>query len=126
MAVIQIPSRINDNFGDGFNWFFTIVEKIRNTPQGESIELDMTACSFLNPFFLLPFRLLINEEGKTRKIIIRNDGTNQAFRNYLNLISFEGGLQPETIAGQDYESVLSQYSSKTYIPIINFPATRSQ
>jgi len=125
MAVIQIPSRINDNFGDGFDRFLTIMGKIRNVPQGEVIELDMTGCSFLNPFFLLPFMLLINEEGKTREIITRNNGTNHSFRNYLNLISFEGGLQPETITNEDYDSVLSKYNGKTYIPIINFPATRA-
>jgi len=126
MTVIQIPSRINDNFGDGFSWFFAIMGKIRNVPQGETIELDMTSCSFLNPFFLLPFMLLVSEEGKKREITIRNNGTNHSFRKYLNLISFEGGLQPENITGEDYESVLSQYNSKTYIPIINFPATRAQ
>lgn len=125
MAIIHIPLRISDNFGDGFDQFLMIMRKIRSVPQEEPIELDMTTCSFLNPFFLLPFMLLANEEGKIRQISIRNNGTNHSFRSYLNLISFGSGLQPENIADDNYESVLNQYGSKTYIPIINFPATRT-
>jgi anti-sigma regulatory factor (Ser/Thr protein kinase) len=68
--------------------------------------------------------LLIIEEGKTREITIRNNSVNQSFNSYLNLISFGAGLKPETIESGDYKSRLDYYRSKTYIPIINFPATR--
>jgi hypothetical protein len=54
MAVIKVPSRISDNFGDGLDQFFVIVGKIRSCPVIEPIELDLTSSTFLNPFFCSP------------------------------------------------------------------------
>jgi len=125
MRIIQIPSRINDGFGDGLNWFFSILRQVRAVPPDEAIEMDMTGCNFLNPFFLLPFMLLVKGEGKERPITIRNDGNNEGFRIYTDLISFGNGLQPENIPGGNYEALLNEYGGKTYIPIINFPANRN-
>lgn len=124
MANIPIPSRINDDFGDGLNKFFWVMGKIRAFPKGEVIELDMTKCVFLNPLFLLPLMMLVKEENKIRQITIRRDGTYEGFNNYLNFIYFTDGLQPENIPDSNYKAFLSLYKSKTYVPIINFPAGR--
>jgi hypothetical protein len=59
-----------------------------------------------------------------RKFIVRNDGSNLEFRSYLERIHFGSGLLPESAAAEGYDSLIEPYSAKTYIPIINFPATR--
>jgi hypothetical protein len=126
MATIKVPSRISDNFGDGLDQFFLIVGQINDCPINEAIELDMTSCTFLTPFFLLPLMVLIKSLELERKIDIRNDAPSSYFRTYLDYIHFGDGLLPESTTVGEYDSLLDQYSAKTYIPIINFPATRSK
>jgi anti-sigma regulatory factor (Ser/Thr protein kinase) len=124
MAVIKLPARISDNFGDGLNNFFRIMEKIRSHNLHEPVELDFTPCAFLTPFFLLPLTLLITEERKHRVITIINNSKNNGCKSYLENIHFENGLQPESISAKNYEAVFNKYLTKTYIPLINFPASR--
>lgn len=127
MRSINIPSRVNHGFGSGLSIFLSVLEQIESIPEGEAVQLDMGRCEFLNPFLLLPLMLLVEaEKRKGREITVQSAGQSSYFRDYLNLIAFAGGLRPEDIAGGAYTEALGKYEKKTYIPIISFPATRSQ
>jgi hypothetical protein len=123
MAIIKVPNRITDNFGDGLNKFFSILEKVQTVEKDEEITFDLTTCSFLTPFFLLPFFLLIQIESAKREVkFILPEDLN--FASYLQFIHFNSGLKPEDFIMGDYEKLMNEYSKKKYIPLIDFPADR--
>lgn len=123
MKLIKIKKRISDNFGDSIAELFRVIEMIYDLPQEEEVIIDMNDCKFLTPPFLLGLMLIIKKLSQSRFIHLNNKFIDQGFGSYLTTIHFENGLQPELIEG-DYDSYLSQFEHKTYIPIINFPATR--
>ena len=101
MTRITFPTRISPAFGHGFNEFFIILNRIRELNPHEPIELDMTNCSFLTPFFILPIVLLIKEETK-----IVNEFSNRTTVKYVedNITNF-AKLNFELLAGlgADYD-----------------------
>ncbi|HVI48145.1 MAG TPA: hypothetical protein VM802_24975 [Chitinophaga sp.] len=123
MAEIKLPGRITDNFGDGLRHFFSILEKVKRLDTQEAITFDMSCCTFLTPLFLLPFFLLIKQERKNREIII-TPPTHTGLSSYLHFTHFYSGLQPENLANDNYLQLMNEYGSKTYIPILDFPADR--
>ena len=126
MAIIQAPSRIDPRFGDGFNQFLRILERVNNIKLAdEELLIDMSGCNFLTPFFLLPLAVLIEREKKKRPVTIIKDIKSKYCKEYLDFISFEGGLRPEDIIGQTYKEKLTPYENLNYIPIVNFPANRT-
>jgi hypothetical protein len=48
MTIIKLPNRITDNFGDGLNHFFSILEKVQAIDKNEPITFDLSSCSFLS------------------------------------------------------------------------------
>lgn len=126
MALIKVPPRIAPGFGDGFNQYLRVLEKINSIENpDEELLIDMSSCSFLTPFFLLPFTVLIQQEKNRRPIRIIKDMESGYCKTYLSLIYFEDGLMPENILPEKYEQSLSRYEELTYIPIVSFPANRS-
>lgn len=125
MAIIKVPKRINDNFGDGFNHFFDILSQVQQLSEKEPIILDMRECVFLTPFLILPLSLLIKKEKGKREIEIRFPESEASIKKYLQLIRFNSGLQPEAYPDQQYSQLTEDFSDKTYIPIIDFPADRA-
>lgn len=123
MTIIKISERISDNFGDGLKNFFSILERVQAIDQNEPITFDLSPCSFLTPFFLLPFFLLVKIERNKReiKLILPN---NPSLASYLQFIHFTSGLQPENLADEKYTSLMKEYGKKTYIPLVDFPANR--
>ncbi len=126
MAIIKAPSRIDPKFGDGFNQFLRILERVNNIKlDNEELLIDMSGCSFLTPFFLLPLVVLIEREKAKRPVTIIKDIKSKYCKEYLDLISFEGGMRPEDIVDQKYQEKLQPYENLNYIPIVSFPANRT-
>lgn len=123
MAIIKIPQRISDNFGDGLKHFFSILEEVQTIDKGEPITFDLGSCSFLTPFFLLPFFLLIRVESKRREVKLLPP-YNPNLASYLQFIHFNFGLQPENLVEGGYANLMNEYSKKTYVPVLDFPADR--
>lgn len=123
MAIIKIPKRISDNFGDGLKHFFSILESVQAIDKSETITFDLRPCSFLTPFFLLPFFLLLKVESKKREIKLLPPN-NSSLASYLQFIHFTSGLQPENLADEKYASLMKEYGKKTYVPLVDFPANR--
>lgn len=123
MKVITIKKRISDNFGDPIAELFRVMEEIYHMLPNEEVIIDMKDCKFLTPPFLLGLMLIVQKLSKGRFIHIGDKFNDQRFSSYLKTIHFETSLRPELIEG-GYDSYLSQFERKTYIPIIDFPATR--
>lgn len=127
MATIEAPKRVNDNFGDGLNKFFNIVEEVRRLQPGEDIVIDMNQCVFLTPFFLLPVFLFLRKQSEQNNIIIQ---THEGYHNctaYLKNIFFTPGFDgftPEVYPRDTYVTLLETYARKTYIPVTSFPVSR--
>ena len=129
MITIVAPRRITDNFGDGFDKLFPIMEQIGKLAPEEAIIIDMHQCLLLTPFFLLPFFLLLQKETAHRVVTIQTREGDYNFTGYLKDIYFSPsfkGFEPENYANKGYTAFLETYADKTYIPIINFPARRGE
>lgn len=114
MAIkIFIEQSINDErFGKGFVEIFKLVHEIERVPQGEEIILDFSKNKWIPPFFALPLMLYIKQSQRNISCC--------GCSSYLKLICFQDGLLTDDfeIASQ----ILKSYESKTYIPIVKFPA----
>jgi len=128
MKTIIAPRRITDNFGDGFDKLFLIMEELRQLEDGEAVTIDMRDCVLLTPFFLLPFFLVLRKESERRQITILSRAGDYNFTGYLKEIYFSqsfNGFEPETYAGES-DAILASYADKTYLPVINFPVYRTE
>lgn len=95
-----------------------IVELISKS--GESnIVLDFSNNRFVTPIFVVPLLVFIN--GSDKKIEFTNLG------RYLETICLNvDGLKPELMGNQLFENHIKSFSSRTYLPIINFSAQLNQ
>jgi anti-sigma regulatory factor (Ser/Thr protein kinase) len=119
--VITMPTSINDDgekIGEAFNYLFKIILETESS-KTENIEWNFQNSTFLTPFFLLP--LMLYKEKCNKKISCTNCSVN--LESYFNIINFNvGGLNPQLLI-DGFEDVIRTYKNKTYIPIINFPAS---
>ncbi len=58
-------------------------------------------------------------------ISILSDFIKANVNEYMQLLKFPDGINPEGINDLRYEHFFKQYSIKTYIPLINFPTSES-
>ena len=112
---IEIPVRLPDNFGVPLNSWIKILEETMGSNESEII-FDFSKVKFLNPLFIggltgLYHRLMT--DGKSIEIIPPND---PYIHEYFKLIWFPDGLETYD------EGALSKYHSKTYLPLVVFPA----
>ena len=89
-------------------------------PQIEScsddvVELVFEGREFFTPLFVLSLIVFCSKCGKRFRV--------QNLPGYLQTIKFgELGLQPDKMRGSEFIALMQKYLTKTYIPIINFPA----
>lgn len=97
-----------------------IIDEIKINDDKEKIVFDFFKITFVRPLFILTLAGLIyklRREGRTVSCI--NDT-----RDYLNLIYFNEGLKPDE--HPDWKNLLLKYSSKNYLPILNFPTSKNE
>jgi hypothetical protein len=120
-CIIKIPARNSDNFGDPVELLLSYTQTINSCTEN-CIRIDLNSCQFISPFLIGGLSVLI-QRAKNRGIQVNLDDrqTNPSFLNYLHTIYFPGGyaFPPET---STYESMLSSYHSKTYLPLVIFGA----
>ncbi len=123
---IRVKSRVTDNFGDSIIEVFRIMGLLAEVNSQEEISIDFSECTFSNPFLLVSISILFRQyQQNGYKISLNTECRDRNFKEYLNYIHFAEGLKPDEIEERDYQNTLDKYLSKTYIPLINFPATRS-
>jgi len=108
--VLQIPERTYDNFGHPIQFFFKFLNDV-STTDFEELVIDFSATKFCGTFLLAGLSSIANQM-KNRRVkvrIIHNNFT----KSYLETIKFPFGT--------DDSKIITQFQSKTYIPIISFP-----
>lgn len=127
MLTIKAPVRITDNFGDGFDKFFQILNLLNGTETGALITLDFSQSKTLNPFFLLPLFLSLKSKMTTNNIEINFGNPESEMSIYLKHICFESplsGFKSDLTTIEEFSGSISGYTNESYIPIIRFPAKR--
>ncbi|MBE6186072.1 MAG: hypothetical protein IJN45_07070 [Alistipes sp.] len=109
---------INDNkMSDGLQAAIDVINQINNS-NDENLTIDFSNIGFVTPLYVLPLVVFIN--GCDKNIVVTN--TNE----YLKTIGFTSGVQPDMMRKSEFLAIMEQYSRKTYIPIISFPATKDR
>lgn len=84
----------------------------------EDLVLDCSQIKFTSPVFLISLMLCLASCGKKVSVINKNQ--------YLETIRFFDELKPDEIDAELFTAILGGYESKTYIPMISFPALASR
>ena len=116
-----MPQFINDDkIGNAFNSLFQIISSMEAN-EDEDVVWDFSKTIFVTPFFLLPLMLYKKQCGKN--VECKNIST--TLQSYFTTVHFDKGLTPEEL-NDGFSKYMESYSGKTYIPIINFPASEAQ
>lgn len=119
----RVPRSIPDNFGAPMRVLLHLIGLINSAKPNAEIIVDFSKCQFANPFHLTVISMLVCRASSNKvPVKISVEGlTNTFIQSYLSTIQFPTGLDttPET-AMNDIQFEI--YNSKTYIPIVRFPA----
>lgn len=122
MAIIQLPARFSDNFGDPIQKIFKVLENISSVHQGEEVVLDYSRAKFTHPFFSLSLPLIKEQfHRKGKEITLLSDFTDSFTKDYMGYLNFPEGFDAIAYVSDDFKEYLDSYRTKKYIPIINFP-----
>lgn len=110
-------------FGSGFPVVFETLENLQTT--GEIIEYDFSACSFLNPSFLLPLVALKESRLFPGRILIDGSRFSLNVASYLETIHFPNSCLTASMAEGELDQFLSGFHGKSYLPIVCFPGSNS-
>jgi hypothetical protein len=123
MGVIKIPERTSDNFGDPISKLLNIQLEINNLNPDTEKQFDFSECKFFNPYLLGGITSIYqNEISKNNKITIRLPNS-FTIKEYLNTIHFPHGFPYNPNEIENFQIALNYFDTKTYIPIVFFPAT---
>lgn len=125
MGVIKIPERTSDNFGDPISKLLNIQLEINNLNPDTEKQFDFSECKFFNPYLLGGITSIYqNEISKNNKITIRLPNS-FTIKEYLNTIHFPHGFPYNPNEIENFQIALNYFDTKTYIPIVFFPATKT-
>ena len=113
--VIAEYIKISDQFLSGLVPVLNIMEQVNSANTTEEIMIDFTHASFVTPIFVLPLMIFLKDE--------KHKVTTSNTTEYLSVIRWEKGLIADEMRLSTFKALIEGFSSKTYIPIINFPAT---
>lgn len=125
MTTIKIPERTSDSFGDPINKLLDIQAVINELDSGTGKQFDFSDCKFFNPFLLGGLTSIYNNEiqkGNDVNIVLPNS---LSIKDYLETIHFPKGFPYNSNEIEKFQESLSPFNTKTYIPIVFFPATKT-
>lgn len=103
---------------DGLTPVAQIMSQIETASADDEIMLDFSATQFVSPVFVLSLIVYLSRCG--RKVKMQN------LSDYLETMMLSnGGIKPDQMRLTEFIATMEKYSSKTYIPIVNFLASRS-
>lgn len=111
---MRVSINVNDELLDGLSKALAVVSNIREC-NAQVIELDFLGMQFVSPLFISVLLVTLREIDKEVSLVNLPD--------YLKVICFSEGLQPDKIRSSEFYAVMEKFSSRSYIPIIDFPVT---
>ena len=114
--IIRKDINIQDN--KLLNGLLPVLEIINQIASSDDQEITIDFCStrFATPLFVLP--LMVYLQGSGRQINCTN------LSAYLNTVKFWNGIVPDDMRRSEFLAHMEGYANKSYIPIVNFPASR--
>lgn len=107
----------DDRLIDGLTPVVWIMDQMEKSVDQE-VTIDFSDTRFISPVFALSLIVYLTRCGK--QIAFTN------VSDYLERIGLgNGGIKPDTMRQTEFLAELEKYTSKTYIPIIDFPAGRN-
>ncbi len=107
----------DDRLIDGLTPVVWIMDQMEKSVDQE-VTIDFSDTRFISPVFALSFIVYLTRCGK--QIAFTN------VSDYLKRIGLgNGGIKPDTMRQTEFLAELEKYTSKTYIPIIDFAAGRN-
>ena len=107
----------DDRLIDGLSPVVRIMDQMEKSVDQE-VTIDFSDTRFISPVFALSFIVYLTRCGK--QIAFTN------VSDYLERIGLGiGGIKPDTMRQTEFLAELEKYTSKTYIPIIDFAAGRN-
>ena len=101
---------------DGLGPVVRMMTQVEDSPEEEEVTVDFSQTQFISPVFVLS--LIVYLAGCGKKVHITN------VPEYLKTIGLiSGGLKPDRMRRTEFLALLESYSSKTYIPIVDFSAS---
>lgn len=82
----------------------------------QEVVIDLSDTKFASPLFVLP--LMVYASGSNRTIRY------QGITPYLSQIKFGEGIKPDEMRSTQFKAHMEGYIHRTYIPIVNFPASQ--
>ena len=102
---------------DGLRPVVGIMSQVEASTDSE-VTIDFADTQFISPVFALSLIVYLTQCGK--QVAITNA------LDYLNLIGLHtAGIKPDQMRQTEFLATLERYSTKTYIPIINFAVSRN-
>lgn len=107
----------DDRLIDGLSPVVRIMDQMEKSVDQE-VTIDFSDTRFISPVFALSLIVYLTRCGK--QIAFTN------VFDYLERIGLgNGGIKPDTMRQTEFLAELEKYTSKTYIPIIDFAAGRN-
>ena len=124
MINITVQSDTSLEFASSIRELFRIWALVINGGKKEEIIVDLSNCRFCKCSFLLGLHLLYKDFVKQGyNISLKTNCSNKAFGSYLNLTSFDEGLNPNNFSSNEVDQLFERFKNKTYLPLLNFPAS---
>lgn len=116
---ILVKQPLSDLMGSSIETLIDVLQFFHDAKTDDKVVLNLSSLSFVHPFLILPISALIKHlENKKIDVSIIYP-KNITCKDYLSKICFADGLNP--IADVNWEIKLTQYQTKTYLPIIAVP-----
>lgn len=125
MESIKIPARVSDNFGDPISKFLDILSIINTLGYQTPKQFDFSDCKFFNPFLLAGLASLYQTNLSNRDEIEIIPPSSNSIHEYLSTICFPSGFNYNPHEVEKFQTLLTPYHVKNYIPLIFFPATNT-
>ncbi|MBN8703788.1 MAG: sensor histidine kinase [Bacteroidetes bacterium] len=123
---IEIPTHISDNFGDPLFYFINTILNVNNS-KAEIFHFDFNNCMFINPFIIGGLTSIAHYQRlKGKKVHYTFNKQNESISNYFKTVYFPDGFNYQESQFQNLDTFFENYHSKTYIPLIAFPAGKKE
>jgi len=116
---ITINQPANDSIGSQLTVLIEVLKKIKQENKKEII-FDFSKIKFVYPVFITSISSLMADLIKNGYAIYHS-GINTS---YLQTVFFPDGLKPDELPL--WETTLNNYNGKTYLPVVNFSASRKK